>query len=71
VIERLGVKSGPLFAFKDIRTAWELVKEKAEIVNLRLHDLRRLFISAGLGEGVSLDALGQIAGHESIETTRG
>jgi integrase len=71
VIERLGVKSGPLFQFKDIRGAWELVKEKAEIENLRLHDLRRLFISAGLGEGYSLDALGQIAGHESIETTRG
>lgn len=50
---------------------WHELLERAGIEDLRLHDLRRLYVSTSLSAGVPLDQIGQVVGHASIATTRG
>lgn len=50
---------------------WRRLLERAEIAELRIHDLRRLYVSTSLSAGVPLDQVGQVVGHASIATTRG
>ena len=48
---------------------WRDLLKKASIKDLRLHDLRRFFASAGLSSGESLSAIGQVLGHTQAQTT--
>lgn len=50
---------------------WRSLLAAAGIQDLRLHDLRRLYVSTSLSAGVPLDQIGQVVGHRSIVTTRG
>jgi integrase len=50
---------------------WRELLSAAGITDLRLHDLRRLYVSTSLSAGVPLDQIGQVVGHASIATTRG
>lgn len=50
---------------------WRQLLAEAEVTDLRLHDLRRLYASVSLSAGVQLDQVGQVLGHASITTTRG
>lgn len=63
-----GRERGPLVGhFKH----WRRLLQQAEIADLRIHDLRRLYASVSLSAGVQLDQVGQVLGHASITTTRG
>lgn len=50
---------------------WRELIAAAGIADLRMHDLRRLYVSTSLSAGVPLDQIGQVVGHASISTTRG
>jgi integrase len=50
---------------------WRDLLASAGIADLRIHDLRRLYVSTSLSAGIPLDQIGQVVGHASIATTRG
>ena len=54
---------------QDISNAWEIVRERADLGDVRLHDLRHTFASRALALGESLPVIGKLLGHTQIETT--
>lgn len=50
---------------------WRRIMAHAGIEAARPHDLRRTFASMGLGRGLSLEQIGALLGHASVQTTRG
>ena len=62
-----GQKSGAYFV--GIQKAWQRLRAKAGLTDLRLHDLRHSFpaVLAGLGEG--LPVIGKLLGHSVPATT--
>lgn len=55
---------------RGLQKMWERIRAKADLDDLRLHDLRHHFISVGASSGESLYILGKLAGHRSPETTQ-
>jgi integrase len=53
----------------DLKRPWTLVRERAGIEVLRLHDLRHNFASTGAMGGMSLQMIGKLLGHRRPETT--
>ena len=51
------------------KTAWDRVLKRADIEDLRLHDLRRTFGSWQAASGVSLNIIGKSMGHKNQSTT--
>lgn len=54
---------------KDLRKTWLQVCNRAQLSDLRLHDLRHSFASMAINSGHSLYAVSQILGHKSQQTT--
>ena len=54
---------------RNINGPWEIVRARAGIENVRLHDLRHSFASRALALGESLPMIGKLLGHKQIETT--
>ena len=48
---------------------WYLVRERAGLKDVRLHDLRHSFASRALALGESLPMIGKLLGHSKIQTT--
>lgn len=55
--------------FVEPRKAWARLLKRAEIKNLRLHDLRRTLGSWQADMGASLSVIGKSLGHKNIATT--
>ena len=53
----------------DISPSWQLVRARAGLEDVRLHDLRHSFASRALALGESLPTIGKLLGHARIETT--
>jgi integrase len=53
----------------ELRGAFAWVCERAEIPDLRIHDLRHSFASYGAGGGMGLPIIGALLGHRSTSTT--
>ena len=51
----------------ELNDAWQTVRARAGLSDVRLHDLRHSFASRALGE--SLPAIGKLLGHARVETT--
>ncbi|MGA2233487.1 MAG: site-specific integrase, partial [Tepidisphaeraceae bacterium] len=51
------------------RKVWETILERAELTDLRLHDLRRTFGSFQAGLNASLPIIGRSLGHRSTKAT--
>jgi integrase len=49
--------------------AWERVRERAGLQDVRLHDLRHSFASAAAAAGDSLVIIGKLLGHRDAKTT--
>jgi integrase len=56
-------------ALKSFRTAWELAREKANLPDLRFHDLRSEYASRLVEWGVPLSQVRDLLGHSSIVVT--
>ncbi|MEX1036898.1 MAG: site-specific integrase [Sneathiella sp.] len=49
--------------------AWLKIRARAGLNDVRLHDLRHTFASAGAGSGIGLQVLGKLLGHSDPKTT--
>ncbi len=52
-----------------IDKVWSRVRKAAELVDVRLHDLRHSFASVGAAGGLSLPVIGALLGHKHAATT--
>lgn len=52
------------------RALFETICREAQIVDLRIHDLRHNFASVGANAGMSLQEVGKLLGHRSTQTTQ-
>jgi integrase len=55
--------------FQGVDKVWRKVRTLAGFWNLRLHDLRHSYASAGLARGDALPIIGAILGHKDVKTT--
>lgn len=60
-------KSGHL---EEPKTAWKRILKRAELTDLRLHDLRRTLGSWQAATGASLPIIGKSLGHKSLAATQ-
>ncbi|MBT9556170.1 MAG: site-specific integrase [Myxococcales bacterium] len=56
--------------YKNIARVWEAVRKRAELRDVRLHDLRHTFASRGVSDGASLPIIGRLLGHSNPSTTQ-
>ena len=54
---------------RNINTPWDVIRKRAGLEDVRLHDLRHSFASRALALGESLPMIGKLLGHSQIETT--
>lgn len=71
VLEQLPRTSGSLTGIQSPKKLWDSMRKEAGCPDLRMHDLRRTFISTGLKAGFTLDMLGKTVEHASTQTTAG
>jgi len=61
-----GMKNGQL---APPQKAWQRIRKKAGIEDVRLHDLRHSYASVGAASGMSLPMIGALLGHSQSQTT--
>jgi integrase len=61
------VKGNPI---SEIHTFWEGVRIKANLPDLRIHDLRHTFASLLVSGGMTLPMIGRLLGHTQVQTTQ-
>ena len=49
--------------------AWQAVRAKTGLEDVRIHDLRHSYASRALALGESLPMIGRLLGHSQVETT--
>ena len=54
----------------ELWSAWQQIRARADLVDVRIHDLRHCFASIGVNSGMSLPVIGALLGHARFETTR-
>jgi len=59
----------PKSHLSDLKGPWKRICRKAELEDLRVHDLRHSFAAVGAGLGLSLPMLGKLLGHSQPRTT--
>ena len=59
---------GPM---KVLDHAWALIRREARLGDIRVHDLRHHFASVGVSNGIDLRLIGQLLGHNDIDSTIG
>lgn len=52
------------------KRAWDTIRKKAGIEDVRLHDLRRTFGAWMAGSGANLSIIGKSLNHKSLDTTK-
>ena len=52
-----------------LNASWQVVREKAELGDVRIHDLRHSFASRALALGYDLTMIGRLLGHHKPQTT--
>ena len=53
----------------DIQKPWRRIRARAELDDVRIHDLRLSFASRALALGESLPMIGKLLGHTQVQTT--
>jgi integrase len=54
----------------DLKRPWTLVRRRAGLEGLRIHDLRHTYASFGAGGGLGLPIIGKLLGHARAATTQ-
>ena len=54
----------------DLSRFWELMRKKADIPDVRIHDLRHTFASPLVSGGASLEMIGRLLGHSQFGTAQ-
>ena len=54
---------------RQIDDAWKIIRARAGLHDVRIHDLRHSYASRALALGESLPMIGRLLGHRQIETT--
>ena len=54
---------------RDLDDAWEILRSRAGLLDVRIHDLRHSFASRALALGESLPMIGKLLGHRKVDTT--
>ena len=53
----------------NLNATWTVVRKKAGLEDVRMHDLRHSFASGGLLVGEGLPMIGKLLGHTQVQTT--
>ena len=53
----------------DLERPWRRIRKRAELDDVRIHDLRHSFASRALALGESLTMIGKLLGHTQVQTT--
>ncbi len=53
----------------DLKRPWDAVAKRADLVGVRVHDLRHTYASFGAGGGLGLPIIGRLLGHAQAATT--
>ena len=53
----------------DLQHPWRRIRERAELPDVRIHDLRHSFASRALALGEGLPMIGKLLGHAQVQTT--
>ena len=53
----------------DIERAWQSIRARAGLHDVRIHDIRHSFASRALALGEGLPMIGRLVGHRRVETT--
>jgi integrase len=53
----------------DLKRPWDAVAKLANLIGVRLHDLRHTYASFGAGAGLGLPIIGRLLGHAQAATT--
>ena len=53
----------------DVKKIWDRVCARADLTDVRVHDLRHSFASAAINAGASLHVVGKALGHADLRTT--
>ena len=53
----------------DLQRPWRRIRARAELVDVRIHDLRHSYASRALALGESLTMIGKLLGHTQVQTT--
>ncbi len=62
-----GAKPGQHYS--NLNNAWAVVRSRAGLDDVRIHDLRHSFASRALALGESLPMIGKLLGHRKVQTT--
>ena len=60
---------GPGARLSNLNATWGVVRKKAGLEDVRIHDLRHSFASRALSLGESLPMIGKLLGHRKVQTT--
>jgi integrase len=55
---------------EEIKQHWKAIRDKAEIADVRVHDLRHSYASMLVNQGIPLQMVGQLLGHTQLATTK-
>ena len=53
----------------DLQKPWRRIRARAELEDVRIHDLRHSYASRALALGESLTMIGKLLGHTQVQTT--
>ena len=60
---------GPGARLSNLNATWGVVRKKAGLEDVRIHDLRHSYASRALSLGESLPMIGKLLGHSKVQTT--
>lgn len=53
----------------DLQHPWRRIRERAELPNVRIHDLRHTYASKAVSAGMPIQMVGRLLGHTQLQTT--
>jgi integrase len=61
--------AGPLHYVTDFQHPWRRIRARADLPEVRIHDLRHTYASMAASGGVPIQMVGRLLGHSQLQTT--